>query len=524
MPIDFTPFQNPWGKGGKHYEKLPWVQQARQYGWDTGNDYYQPRTREEIRDEGIMQLAILAIVLAAPAIAGAASGGGGGAGAAGMGIGAEAPGVVAGQVAGGLGASGLAPLIAGAAGVAANHALEPYLRPNARQQISSKSRMGTFTLNEHFQSIAPDPSYSTPTFEWQPATIHPALHLLKEVFHQMNTNHGLRSQVIHEVQNGGGNTIHQMVSENLSKAEKWTNHPGSYPTSPPPKPSFEFKVEGQQPAQSVAELCPDDPKYAGSLNTGNLFDYDESSDEIAYSAYIAASSEEDKLDVIENYYQSLISIGRDDLGWSIAAKHLDYFLNGEPGPDGKLPDMIVDPQYLYQFRRVRDAMARTVHHIFHGSDKADQNQGLLFFSKSTSMGESRFETDIWEASVDYPGQPTLLGEIPNPDYWDGLSYSMGGFTLDAIHSTTLTRIDNRIVKFEGEITFVVEDKYDWHAGLSVGNQSGSIAIDDNWAQKLIDGGRANPFNMKSTIKVKYYGEIIDDQVYLPKFEQPCNEN
>ena len=511
MSIDFNPFKNPWDVGGEHHNDLPWVQQAKEFGWDTGNDYFQPKTREEIEDERILQLAILAVILVAPLLAGSAGGGTATSG--------QAAGVTAGQAALGHGAgAGIWP--SALAGATAKTALKPYLPENGGQQVASKAREGIEGLDEYFQQIAPT-KLPHQEFEWQPKILHPAMTLLENVFGEIEKDIQIRRRVEHAINNGNGSIIKDLVAASLPTSNIWANHPGHFPVGKPLEPSFHYDIQGQGPATKVSQLCIDDPKYASSLTKGSLFDYDESSDEIAFMHYTNAPTEEEKLNIIEQYYQDLIPIGRDKLGWSIAAKHLDYFLNGTPGPDGKLLDMIVDPQYLFQFKRVRDSMARTVSHIFHGNLMGDQNPGLLHYASILADGGSKVINDNWESLVDYPGRPTILGEIPDPEFWDGLSYSMGGFTLDATHSTTLTRIDRNTVNFEGEITYRVEDMYDWHIGLSVGNGTGSIAIDDQWAQKLIDGGRANTFLMRSTIKVKFHGEIINGKFYVPVFEKNC---
>ena len=215
MALDSLPFQNPWDVGGKYHNELPWAKDAQRFGFDYGNDYFEPKTQAEIRDEGLLQMAILALVLAAPAIAGAVGGGGGsaaagtmGAGgasggaavgttgvggvsgtvagsglAAGMGASAQAGGVVAGQAAvaatGGGFATGVSGSLAlGAIGVA----LYPFLQPGAAEQIQAQAKLGTVTLNRFFNEIAPVHGQSFENqFEWQPMQVHPAMQLLDDL-------------------------------------------------------------------------------------------------------------------------------------------------------------------------------------------------------------------------------------------------------------------------------------------------------------------------------------------------------
>ena len=60
--------------------RLPWAQAGHSYGWGHGNEFFHPKTKEQIQKEAMLQLAILAAVLVAPAIVGAGGGAGAGAG------------------------------------------------------------------------------------------------------------------------------------------------------------------------------------------------------------------------------------------------------------------------------------------------------------------------------------------------------------------------------------------------------------------------------------------------------------
>lgn len=194
MALDSLPFQNPWEVGGKYHNELPWVKDSQRFGFDYGNDYFEPKTQAEIREEGLLQMAILALVLAAPAIAGAVGGGAGGPAAgiggggssgvaASMGASAQAGGAVTGQAAvaatgGGIaiGASGSAAM--GAVGLA----LFPFLQSGATKQIQSKAKLGTLALKRFFNEVAP--IHGQPfkeQFEWQSSLLHPAMQLLDDL-------------------------------------------------------------------------------------------------------------------------------------------------------------------------------------------------------------------------------------------------------------------------------------------------------------------------------------------------------
>lgn len=194
MALDSLPFQNPWDVGGKYHNELPWVQDSQRFGFDYGNDYFEPKTQAEIREEGLLQMAILALVLAAPAIAGAVGGGAGGAAAgiggggsggvaAGMGASAQAGGAVAGQAAVAVTGGGIAAGVSGSAAMGAvGLALFPFLQPGATEQIQSKAKLGTVALNRFFYEVAP--VHGQPfkeQFEWQSMQVHPAMQLLSDL-------------------------------------------------------------------------------------------------------------------------------------------------------------------------------------------------------------------------------------------------------------------------------------------------------------------------------------------------------
>ena len=81
---------NPWGPSGRYYERSPLQQQS--FSWQSGNGYWSPKSQSQLKKEGLMQMAVLAAVLVAPALLPAL--GKGGLGAA---KGAEAAGAAAGQ-------------------------------------------------------------------------------------------------------------------------------------------------------------------------------------------------------------------------------------------------------------------------------------------------------------------------------------------------------------------------------------------------------------------------------------------
>lgn len=154
-------FENPWAPGGQMQKQSPWAKNAIQHGWGQGNEYFSPKTKEQIRNEGLLQLAIVAAVVAAPLIIGAIGGSGAAAGSAaasGAATGAEAAGVAAGQ--GAAAASGAAASTAGVSAVAggaaaAAAALQPFLKAGAAEAISQAAQMGAGELNDFMHREAP---------------------------------------------------------------------------------------------------------------------------------------------------------------------------------------------------------------------------------------------------------------------------------------------------------------------------------------------------------------------------------
>lgn len=173
MGLDFNPSTNPWDVGGKHHQQLPWVQDAKRYGFDYGNDFYTPKSRKQIRDEGLLQMAILAVALAAPALLGAVGGGA----AAGAATSGQAAGAALGQ--GSLVTAG----VTGTGSTAiASIATAAFLQSGALERISAQARKGESTLNHYFHEVAPINDLSTQNqFEWQPDPIHPSMKLLKNL-------------------------------------------------------------------------------------------------------------------------------------------------------------------------------------------------------------------------------------------------------------------------------------------------------------------------------------------------------
>ena len=191
----FEDIQNPWSPGGQMSPRMPWAQPGLNYGWGHGNEFFHPKTKEQIQEEALMQLAVLAVVLVAPALVGA--GGGAGAGGslgsgagtaggslgsgggigssvgAGMGTSAEAAGgmltqaeAVSGLVDSTLMAAPMVPAAGAGAGAGAGVAgtsllgglgvaaiLEPFLQPDSMQILQQSAMMGEAHLNSTLHQL-----------------------------------------------------------------------------------------------------------------------------------------------------------------------------------------------------------------------------------------------------------------------------------------------------------------------------------------------------------------------------------
>ncbi|MEM6270388.1 MAG: hypothetical protein AAF998_13175 [Bacteroidota bacterium] len=140
---------NPWDVGGAMHRQLPWVQESMDYGWNTGNAFFQPKTKEQVRREALLQLAVLAAVIAAPAVIGAAKAAGAKLGlgkAGGAATGAEAPGAALsqGSLPPGVAPGGLDKLAAlGKAGLrVAGEALRPFADPQRGPALQAAAELG----------------------------------------------------------------------------------------------------------------------------------------------------------------------------------------------------------------------------------------------------------------------------------------------------------------------------------------------------------------------------------------------
>ncbi len=208
----FEDIQNPWSPGGQMSPRLPWAQPGLNYGWGHGNEFFHPKTKEQIQEEALMQLAVLAVVLVAPALVGAGGGAGaggsigsgagtvggslgsgggiGGSVGAGMGTSAEAAGgiltqaeAVSGLVdstlmaapmvpaagAGAGAASGGGGALAGVLGVA--QVLMPFLQGDSRRVLRSAAQKGPEYLNRELHRRTKDcdcpPKPKFRTEDWQ---------------------------------------------------------------------------------------------------------------------------------------------------------------------------------------------------------------------------------------------------------------------------------------------------------------------------------------------------------------------
>ncbi len=193
----FEDIQNPWSPGGQMSPWLPWAQPGLNYGWGHGNEFFHPKTKEQIQEEALMQLAVLAVVLVAPALVGAGGGAGaggslgsgagtaggslgsgggiGGSVGAGMGTSAEAAGGIltqaeavsgfvdttlsaaplvpaAGAGSGAAAASGGGGALAGVLGVA--QVLMPFLQGDSRRVLQKAAAMGEEELNRGLHQLS----------------------------------------------------------------------------------------------------------------------------------------------------------------------------------------------------------------------------------------------------------------------------------------------------------------------------------------------------------------------------------
>ncbi len=185
----FDSINNPWAPGGQMSPELPWASPGLSYGWGHGNEFFTPKTKEQINKEAMLQLAVLAAILVAPAIVGAAGGAGAGASAGAGGSAAGAVGGTAAESAGavltqgavtaagggataaavGGGAAASSGLIAGL-GMAA--ALQPFLQEDSSKALQQAAMMGENELTQELKrrskkdcKCTPKPKFASD--EWE---------------------------------------------------------------------------------------------------------------------------------------------------------------------------------------------------------------------------------------------------------------------------------------------------------------------------------------------------------------------
>jgi hypothetical protein len=223
--MDWHTGSNPWAPGGRMTAKSPWAQQGMlgmQHGWQQAGGFFTPKSDAQIRREGLMQLAILAAVVVAPALLGAGgAAGGASAGGAAAGGGATAgAGTASGTTAGvaattqmvegatligsaattAAGTSGL--VTAGAASAAtASAALLPFTGVGALAGLLGAAAGGAAALNQALQQRAPA---ARPSFVFDPGNAapeldkdgrHPALPMLENVAYELKREPSLAAKL-----------------------------------------------------------------------------------------------------------------------------------------------------------------------------------------------------------------------------------------------------------------------------------------------------------------------------------------
>ncbi|MEM1000966.1 MAG: hypothetical protein AAGN35_28180 [Bacteroidota bacterium] len=522
---------NPWDVGGAMHRQLPWVQESMDYGWNTGNAFFQPKTKEQVRREALLQLAVLAAVIAAPAVIGAAKAAGAKLGlgkAGGAATGAEAPGaaLTQGSVPPGVAPGGLDKLAAlGKAGLrVAGEALRPFADPQRGPALQAAAELGVAAVLRELAGEGGGP-IAGPGGGGAPQA--GSVKLLERVVEKLEGRTDFRrlgDRVAREFARGSGERamaqlrqqvrvrqalvpVVMEVAEELGMEGVWEGTKNNF---------THHQDAGQTPSQVI---FPNDPKYSKSVQAVRWFDIDEIAYEKAKRDYYSAGSDQEKLDVIKKYYRQLVKIAKQDIGWNTAADHLAYFLDGIPDANGKLKPKCVDPQFLVQFSRVRSAVGRGMEYIFYGREDEGFNEGLTDIANSISVGTLHLHSDYWEAGVRYPSSNNLiLGDVPDMDLWDELAYAMGGFTIEFSHQTQLNRQNANDTTFNGTVSIKVTDDYDWHVGKFIALSTGNVVIDDEWAQKLVDNGLAHTFTMESELKLRIYGMIRNGKISTFTYE------
>lgn len=176
---------NPWFPGGGNSQP-PWAQPSLQYGWGHGNAFFTPKTQAQIRREATLQLAILAAVIAAPAVAGKLAGSSPApANATGAATSAQAAGASGGQASVATGAGS-----GGSAGPSLTGALDAFLKMSQMGNPLSAAQLGADALNNFMhesapvQTVAASQEFASP-FTANPKNAHPGMEVLNEMASQI---------------------------------------------------------------------------------------------------------------------------------------------------------------------------------------------------------------------------------------------------------------------------------------------------------------------------------------------------
>ncbi len=152
----FDGINNPWAPGGQMSTQMPWAQPGLNHGWGHGNEFFAPKTKQQIALEGYLQMAVIAAVVVAPLVLGAQAAAAG-ASTASVGVSAEAAGAVVAQGAGVTAAgAGLSAStgIAVATGLGASAVLQPFLQQNSATALQKAAAMGEVELNRTLHQLS----------------------------------------------------------------------------------------------------------------------------------------------------------------------------------------------------------------------------------------------------------------------------------------------------------------------------------------------------------------------------------
>ena len=183
------------------------------------------------------------------------------------------------------------------------------------------------------------------------------------------------------------------------------------------------------------------------------------------------------LDEIESDYRSMITLAG-NFGWQVAAGNMNHFLSSSGS------ELTLLWTWLESFSAFQSAIDVNIGRF---------EQSISDIADRLNNGQSERLIDNWDRLV----QGNTLTE---------LYYASGNSTLSSSGDFIITKSLTGNVTVTGTINHSWYDPYDWHAGLTA-YIPGFGLVSDSEALCLVNAGRAEEFNMRSSKQQNYVSSL-----------------